>query len=159
MKRMFVVVIALLAMTAPAFAVDILTNGDFETWDGSNFAGWTKNMGTGTVQTLSQEHNATPPDIPWGTGEHYGQSGKTYYSKGVATATLTQQVNLTPGTYNLVLSGRLQRVVLDTNYANHPDWGFFTVDLFVDAVKKYTVTYAANNVTEFPFYHYIGAGP
>jgi hypothetical protein len=158
MRRLVpLLVVAFMLLSGGAFAgtVQLLTNGSFETWDGSNFTGWTKNMGTGTVQTLSQQARDVNND--WGGSPYYGQTGKTMYNKGVATATLTQQVNVTAGNYDLTLSGKLQRVVLDTSYANHPTWGFFTVDFYVDSVNKYTVTYAANNVTETPSYHYVGA--
>jgi|GEM_PF-2626219 len=153
-KLLLPLVVAATLLASTAFAANLLTNGSFETWDGSNFAGWTKNMGTGTVQTLSQQARDINND--WGGSPFYGQTAKTYYNKGVATATLTQQVDMTPGNYNLIFSGKLQRVVLDTGYNNHPDWGFFTVDLFIDTAKVYTVTYAANNVTETPYFSYVG---
>ena len=156
MKRLTILlVIAATLLASNAFALDLLTNGSFETWDGSNFAGWTKSMGTGTVQTLSQQ--AADPLNNWGGSPFYAQTAKTFYNHGIATATLTQQVNLAPGTYRLTLQGKIQRACLDTSYVNHPDWGFLTVDFLVDNVNKYTMTYAANNVTETPTFNYIGA--
>lgn len=91
MKKMFVLAIALLVICSPAFAANMLTNGDFETGTTAGWTDWSNGYGNKTqgVKTTDTYNG--------GTDAHGGTYAWYCYCKSSYSGGIYQQVTVTPG--------------------------------------------------------------
>lgn len=83
-------------------------------------------------------------------GNQVGRSLFGYTWDIPADGHLHQTVNVdSPGERTIEYSGFVQRYQLDTNYDNHPSWGWVKVELKVDGVVKWSMTWDGDDTWHY----------